>query len=99
MSNSFKQVLNINGCEYITIEGLEDGLIKGTPKLKLRELNFGSLPNLCEHILIKLSVKYDNQITVLDLGGSGLTDMGLQVIIKHFRGLRHLNVESNCKVI
>lgn len=93
------EVLTITSCDLVTDEGIHDGLLCGTPKKHLRELNFGLLSNITENVFARLGTKYHNQITSLDLGGSSnLADDALQTIFCHFPYIRHLNLDSCCKI-
>jgi hypothetical protein len=76
-----------------------DGVLSGTPKPRLKELNLGLLQTLTEPVLFRLSYFYDN-LTTLDLNGVSIavTDNAMQQILRHMRFLRKLNVDSCCKV-
>lgn len=76
-----------------------DGVLSGTPKASLRELNLSLLKDLGEPVVTRLSYFYEN-LNVLDLGAVTLavTDNSLQMILRHMRFLRYLNVDSCCKV-
>jgi hypothetical protein len=76
-----------------------DGVLSGTPKPHLKELNLGLLQTLNEPVLFRLSYFYD-KLSVLDLGGVSIavTDNAMQQILRQMRFLRKLNVESCCKV-
>lgn len=72
----------------------------GNSKKKLRELSLYLLKSLTEAVVFRMSYVYEN-LNVLDLGGVSLavTDNSLQMIFRHMRLLRFLNVDSCCKVI
>lgn len=76
-----------------------DGVLLGTAKPHLKELSLGLLLNLTESVVFRLSYVYEN-LNVLDLCGVSLavTDNSLQMIFRHMRLLRSLNVDSCCKV-
>lgn len=76
-----------------------DGVLLGTPKPYLRNLSLGLLLNLTESVVFRMSYFYEN-LKVLDLCGVSLavTDNSLQMIFRHMRLLRSLNVDSCCKV-
>jgi hypothetical protein len=92
--------LEISDCDCVTDVGILDGVLLGTPKKKLRTLNLCLLLNLTEAVVFRMSYVYEN-LNVLDLGGVSLavTDNSMQMIFRHMRLLRFLNVESCCKVI
>ena len=93
------EILTITSCELITDEGIHDGLLCGTPKKNLRELNFGLLSNITENLFARLGTKLHNQLTKLDLGGStNLADDALQTIFWHFPFIRYLDLDSLCKI-
>lgn len=93
------EVLTLTSCELVTDEGIHDGLFCGSPKKKLRELNFGLLSNLTENLFARLGTKLHNQLTKLDLGGStNLADDALQTIFWHFPYILHLDLDSLCKI-
>lgn len=92
------ETLDISGCDYVTDEGIYDGLIKGTPKKNLKKLYFAFLSNLSDSIMFRIGIKYHKQLTELDLAGTSISDECLQVIIKHFSLLRYLSVDSCCKL-
>jgi F-box and leucine-rich repeat protein 9 len=93
------EVLDITNCELVTDEGIHEALLTGTPKKKLRELYFGLLSNITENLFARLGTKLHNQLTYLDLGGStNLADDALQTIFCHFPYIRHLNLDSCCKI-
>lgn len=93
------QSLEISDCDYVTDVGIMDGVLSGTPKAGLRELNLSLLKDMGEPIVTRLSYFYEN-LNVLDLGAVTLavTDNSLQMILRHMRFLRYLNVDSCCKV-
>lgn len=93
------QMLEISDCNLVTDVGIMDGVLSGTPKPHLKELNLGLLQTLTEPVLFRLSYFYD-QLNILDLGGVSIavTDTALQNILRHMRLLRKLNVDSCCKV-
>lgn len=84
----------------MTDEGINDGLVRGSPKKNLKELHFSFLSNITAQILFTLAIKYhSNIITVLDLGGStNVNDEALQMIFSHFKFLRNLNIDSCCNI-
>lgn len=92
-------MLEISDCNLVTDVGIMDGVLSGTPKPHLKELNLGLLQTLTEPVLFRLSYFYD-QLNILDLGGVSIavTDTALQNILRHMRFLRKLNVDSCCKV-
>lgn len=74
-------------------------MLCGTPKKKVRELNFGLLSNITENLFARLGTKLHNQLTKLDLGGStNLADDALQTIFCHFPFIRYLDLDSLCKI-
>jgi hypothetical protein len=83
----------------VTDVGILDGVVLGNPKKKLRTLSLCLLQNLTEALVLRMSYVYEN-LLVLDLGGVSLavTDHSLQMIFRHMRLLRFLNVDSCCKV-
>lgn len=93
------QSLEISDCDYVTDVGIMDGVLSGTPKKDLRELNLSLLKDLGEPVVTRLSYFYEN-LNVLDLGAVTLavTDNSLQMILRHMTFLRYLNVDSCCKV-
>lgn len=93
------QSLEISDCDYVTDVGIMDGVLSGTPKAELRELNLSLLKDLGEPVVTRLSYFYEN-LNVLDLGAVTLavTDNSLQMILRHMTFLRYLNVDSCCKV-
>lgn len=96
---SFYKSLEISDCDYVTDVGIMDGVLLGTPKPYLRNLSLGLLLNLTESVVFRMSYFYEN-LKVLDLCGVSLavTDNSLQMIFRHMRLLRSLNVDSCCKV-
>lgn len=93
------QSLEISDCDYVTDVGILDGVLSGPPKCHLRKLNLGLLQTLTEAVVLRMSYVYEN-LSALDLGGVSLavTDNSLQMIFRHMRFLRYLNVDSCCKV-
>lgn len=83
----------------MTDAGIMDGVLLGPKKCHLRELNLGLLQTLTEACVLRMSYEYEN-LSALDLGGVSLavTDNSLQMIFRHMRLLRYLNVDSCCKV-
>lgn len=77
-----------------------DGILLGNPKQHLKDLSLGLLQNLTEAVVLRMSYVYEN-LNVLNLSGVSLavTDNSLQMIFRHMRLLRFLNVDSCCKVI
>lgn len=94
------QSLEISDCDYVTDVGIVDGVLMGNPKQHLKDLSLGLLQNLTEAVVFRMSYVYEN-LSALDLGGVSLavTDNSLQMIFRHMRFLRFLNVDSCCKVI
>jgi hypothetical protein len=77
-----------------------DGVLKeGNQLQKMKELRLSVMTNLTENVILRLSYFYEN-LNVLDLGGvsNAVTDNTIQMIFRHMRFLRFLNVESCCKV-
>lgn len=74
-----------------------DGVLLGNPKLK--ELNLSLLQNLTEAVVYRMSYVYEN-LNVLNLAGVSIAvvDNSLQMILRHMKLLRFLNVDSCCKV-
>lgn len=91
--------MEISDCDQVTDVGIYDGILSGTPKKTLNELNLGLLQNLTETVICRLSYFYDH-LSYLDLGGVSIavTDDSLQQMIRHMRRLRKLNLDSCCKV-
>lgn len=92
--------LEISDCDYVTDVGIMDGvLLEGHMKEKMRELRLSVMTNLTENVILRMSYFYEN-LSVLDLGGvaSAVTDNTIQMIFRHMKLLRFLNVESCCKV-
>lgn len=71
----------------------------GNPKTHLKELSLGLLLNLTEPLVCRMSYVYE-RLSALNLCGVSLavTDKSLQMILRHMRLLRLLNVDSCCKV-
>lgn len=97
--NVYSQSLEISDCDHVTDVGIIDGVLTGNPKAHLKELNLALLQNLTEAVVLRMSYFYES-LNVLDLGGVSLavTDNSLQMIFRHMRLLRFLNVDSCCKL-
>ena len=95
----YLEELEISECDCVTDVGIMDGVLSGKPKASLKNLNLSLLKVLTEPVLHRLSYFYEN-LNVLDLAGVSLavTDESLQMIFRHMRFLRFLNVDSCCKV-
>lgn len=93
------QSLEISDCDYVTDVGIMDGVLMGSPKNQLKDLNLSLLQNLTESVVFRMAYVYEN-LNVLDLGGVSIAvvDSSLQAIFRHMRLLRFLNVDSCVKV-
>lgn len=93
------QSLEISNCDHVSDVGVMDGVVLGTPKSQLREINLSLLVKITENVVNRLAYQYEF-IRKLDLGGSstGVTDSSLQIILKQLKMLRYLNIDNCCKV-
>lgn len=91
--------LEVSNCNFVTDDGLMNGLVYGKPKKNLKELYLGLLANISENIIFRLAYACESLIS-LDLSGSShaVTDNALQMVFKQMRLLRHLNLDSCCKL-
>ncbi|XP_070508367.1 F-box and leucine-rich repeat protein 13-like [Chironomus tepperi] len=91
--------LEISDCDYVTDVGVMEGVLSGDPKDKMEELRLSVMTNLSENIIFRMSYFFPN-LKVLDLGGvsNAVTDLSIQLIFRHMKYLRFLNVESCCKL-
>ncbi|KAG5666476.1 hypothetical protein PVAND_014503 [Polypedilum vanderplanki] len=91
--------LEISDCDYVTDTGIMEGVLYGKPNNKMTELRLGVMTNLSESVVLRMSYYYEN-LNVVDLGGASnaVTDHSIQMIFRHMKFLRFLNIESCCKV-
>lgn len=76
-----------------------EGVLTGNPKEEMREMRLSVMTNLTENVINRMSYFYVN-LRVLDLGGvsNAVTDNSIQLVLRHMKLLRFLNVESCCKL-
>jgi hypothetical protein len=91
--------LELSDCDCVTDVGITEGVFLGSPKEFLRELRLSVMMNLTENVIYRMSYSYQN-INILDLGGvsNAITDNSIQMIFRHMKFLRFLNVDSCCKL-
>jgi hypothetical protein len=91
--------LEISDCDYVTDAGVLEGVLQGANKREMRELRLSVMTNLTEAVVVRMSYYYE-QLRVLDLGGvsNAVTDSSMQMVLRHMKLLRFLNVESCCKL-
>lgn len=92
------EVLDITGCEKLTDKGIKDGVVGSTWenwKENMKQLFIGSNTKYTEHT-IGFIVTMFLGLTVLDVSSSPncMTDHSLQLIIKHLKQLRSLNLNG-----
>lgn len=91
--------LEISDCDYVTDVGIMEGVLPGNPNEEMEELRLSVMTNLTESVIFRMSYYYEN-LKVLDLGGvsNAVSDHSIQMIFRHMKYLRFLNVESCCKL-
>lgn len=91
------EVLDITGCEKITDKGIQEGVTGRWADWKenMKELFIGSNAKYTEHTIGFVTIMF-LRLTTLDVSTSpSMTDRSLQLVIKHLKLLRHLNL-SGC---
>lgn len=78
---------------------MEGVLNEGNPRDKMKELRLSMMTNLNEGVVLRMAYFYEN-LSVLDFGlaSNAVTDNTIQMIFRHMKLLRFLNVESCCKL-
>lgn len=92
--------LEISDCDYVTDVGIMEGVLGDeNSKGAMKEMRLSVMTNLTEAVVFRMSYFYEN-LRVLDLGGvsNAVTDNSIQMIFRHMKFLRFLNIESCCKL-